>query len=214
LHIEPSPTIPQRRAPFEQIVERMSSISAEFYGSLVHDDPDFVRFFTAATPVREISQLRLGSRPARRRQEGGIRELRAIPWVFSRIVLPAWLGLGTALADARERHGLPVLREMIADWPFFASLISNAEMACSKADATIAQRYTELWDDERARDRIWSQLDAELQLTQAELMSIRGSDHLLASQPILRASIDRRNPYVDPLSFVQIDLLRRRRGQS
>jgi phosphoenolpyruvate carboxylase len=208
---------PERRAVFELIVEQMAAISTDCYRSLVHDDPDFVRFFTAATPVQEISRLRLGSRPAKRRAEGGIDELRAIPWVFSwtqsRIVLPAWLGLGTALADARERHGLAVLREMIADWPFFASLISNAEMACSKADPRIARRYTELWSDDNARDRIWAQLDAELELTGTELMAIRGSDHLLASQPVLRASIDRRNPYVDPLSFVQIELLRRRRAQ-
>jgi phosphoenolpyruvate carboxylase len=208
---------PERRPLFEHIVEQMAAVSADCYRSLVHDDPDFVRFFTAATPVREISQLRLGSRPAKRREQGGIDDLRAIPWVFSwtqsRIVLPAWLGLGTALADARDRHGLTVLREMITDWPFFASLVSNAEMACSKADARIAERYTQLWDDEEARDRIWGRLDAELQLTRTELMAVRGSDHLLAAQPVLRASIDRRNPYVDPLSFVQIDLLRRRRGE-
>jgi phosphoenolpyruvate carboxylase len=208
---------PERHAAFEQIVEEMAAISADRYRSIVHNDPDFGQFFTTATPVQEISRLRLGSRPAKRRAEGGIDELRAIPWVFSwtqsRIVLPAWLGLGTALADARERHGLDVLREMIDDWPFFASLISNAEMACSKADRTIAKRYAELWSDEEARNRIWGQLDAELELTRAELMAIRGSDHLLASEPVLRASIDRRNPYVDPLSFVQIELLRRRRAQ-
>jgi phosphoenolpyruvate carboxylase len=207
----------ERRAEFEQILEQMAAISAERYRSLVHEDPDFVRFFTAVTPVQEISRLQLGSRPAKRRADGGIDALRAIPWVFSwtqsRIVLPAWLGLGTALADARERHGLEMLREMIADWPFFASLISNAEMACSKADARIAKRYTELWDDHEARDRIWGLLDAELELTRTELIAIRGSDHLLAAQPVLRASIDRRNPYVDPLSFVQIELLRRRDEQ-
>jgi phosphoenolpyruvate carboxylase len=102
---------------------------------------------------------------------------------------------------------------MVSDWPFFASLISNAEMACSKATARIARRYTELWDDEGARERLWGQLEAELELTRAELMTIRGSEHLLDSEPVLQASIDRRNPYVDPLSFVQIELLRRRRAQ-
>ena len=137
----------------------MAAISTECYRSLVHDDPDFVRFFTDVTPVQEISRLRLGSRPAKRRAEGGIDDLRAIPWVFSwtqsRIVLPAWLGLGTALADARDRHGRDVLREMLAEWPFFASLISNAEMACSKADIRIAERYTELLSDDDVRERIW-----------------------------------------------------------
>jgi phosphoenolpyruvate carboxylase len=207
---------PERRATYEQIVGQMAEVSAARYRSLVHEDPDFVRFFTVVTPVEEISRLRLGSRPAKRRAEGGIDDLRAIPWVFSwtqaRIVLPAWLGLGTALAAARERHGLDVLQEMVTDWPFFASLIANAEMACSKADARIASRYTDLWDDEAARERIWGQLDAELALTRDELLAIRGNEHLLDSEPVLRASIDRRNPYVDPLSFVQIELLRRRRS--
>jgi len=207
---------PERSAAVEQVVEQMAEISAATYRSLVHDDPDFVRFFVAATPVEEISRLRLGSRPAKRRAEGGIDDLRAIPWVFSwtqsRIVLPAWLGLGTALAAARERHGLAVLREMVKAWPFFASLLSNAEMACAKADPRIGQRYTELWDDQPARERIWSTLSAELELTLSELALISGGERLLDSEPVLQASIDRRNPYVDPLSFVQIELLRRRRA--
>src|ERR1700761_5790304 len=139
----------------------------------------------------------------------------AIPWVFawtqSRIVLPAWLGLGTALREARERHGLETLQAMTAEWPFFASLISNAEMGASKADPGIARRYIALWDDVDARDRIWGALDAELELTRAELVTIRGGSRLLDSEPVLQASIDRRNPYVDPLSFVQIELLKRRR---
>ncbi len=207
---------PQRSAAVEQVVEQMAETSAEAYRALVHEDRDFVRFFAAATPVEEISRLRLGSRPAKRRADGGIDDLRAIPWVFSwtqsRIVLPAWLGLGTALAAARERHGLAVLQEMVKAWPFFASLLANAEMACAKADPRIAQRYTELWDDEPARERIWNTLEAELKLTLTELALIYGGERLLDSEPVLQASIDRRNPYVDPLSFVQIELLRRRRA--
>ena len=132
----------------------------ELYRSIVHDDPDFVAFFEAVTPVREISRLRLGSRPAKRTRAGGIEDLRAIPWVFSwtqaRIVLPAWLGLGTALRHARERHGLEVLRQMAREWPFFTSVLSNAEMGCAKADLGIARRYVELWDDAEARERIWA----------------------------------------------------------
>lgn len=199
---------------FRRIAEDMAETSSRVYRSLVHEDEDFARFFTAATPVEEISRLRLGSRPAKRRSDGGIESLRAIPWVFSwtqsRIILPAWLGLGTALAAARERHGLEALETMLAEWPFFATLIANAEMACAKVDMQIAQRYAELWDDEPARNRIWTRLRAEFELTERELKLIRGSDVLLESEPILQASIDRRNPYVDPLSFVQIELLRRR----
>jgi phosphoenolpyruvate carboxylase len=199
---------------FQRVAEEMAATSARVYRSLVHQDEDFVRFFTAVTPVQEISRLRLGSRPARRNREGGIESLRAIPWVFSwtqsRIILPAWLGLGTALAAARERHGLELLQTMLAEWPFFATLISNAEMACAKVDMQIAQRYAELWNDEAARDRIWTQLVAEFELAERELKLIRGSDVLLVADPVLQASIARRNPYVDPLSFVQIELLRRR----
>ena len=205
-----------RRPVFDRVLDEMSDSSASVYRALVHDDPDFVSFFEAATPVQEISRLRLGSRPARRRPDGSIDTLRAIPWVFSwtqsRIVLPAWLGLGTALAGARERHGLALLQEMAAQWPFFTSLISNAAMACAKADARIGQRYTELWDDESARARIWRLLSEELERTKIELRQIGGAARLLDSEPVLQASIDRRNPYVDPLSFVQIELLRRRRA--
>jgi phosphoenolpyruvate carboxylase len=199
---------------FRSVAEGMADASSRVYRSLVHDDEAFVRFFLAVTPVGEISRLRLGSRPARRHRDGGIESLRAIPWVFSwtqsRIILPAWLGLGTALAAARERHGLELLQTMLAEWPFFASLISNAEMACAKVDMQIAQRYAELWDDEPARTRIWTSLRAEFELAERELKLIRGSESLLESEPILQASIERRNPYVDPLSFVQIELLRRR----
>jgi phosphoenolpyruvate carboxylase len=200
---------------YEQVVEQMAATSEAMYRRLVHEDPDFVDFFLAATPVEEVSRLRLGSRPARRQQAGGIDQLRAIPWVFawtqSRIVLPAWLGLGTALREARERHGVETLRAMSSEWPFFAALIANAEMGCSKADPGIARRYVALWDDVDARDRIWGVLDSELELTRAELVAIRGGSRLLDTEPVLQASIDRRNPYVDPLSFIQIELLRRRR---
>ncbi len=205
----------ERHEHFERVVEEMAGTSARLYRSLVHDDPDFAHFFTAVTPLEEISRLRLGSRPPRRGAEQGIDGLRAIPWVFSwtqsRIVLPAWLGLGTALAAARERHGLELLREMTDGWPFFATLLANAEMALAKADPAIASRYTQLWDQPQTRDRIWGLLADELERARNELMLIRGSDRLLQSEPVLQASISRRNPFVDPLSFVQIELLRRLR---
>ena len=161
----------------------MADASAVLYRETVHEDPDFVAFFTAVTPVEEISRLRLGSRPAKRRADGGIDDLRAIPWVFSwtqaRIILPAWLGLGTGLAAARERHGVEVLREMAATWPFFATLLDNAEMALAKADPVIAGRYVALWDDEAACTRIWTAVSDELERTRSELLRIRDSDRLL-----------------------------------
>jgi phosphoenolpyruvate carboxylase len=200
---------------FDRVVEEMAERSAAVYRSVVHDDPDFPEFFSAVTPLEEISRLRLGSRPAKRHADGGIDALRAIPWVFSwtqsRIVLPAWLGLGSALADARERHGVELLREMTADWPFFATLLSNAEMALAKADLRIARRYVALWDNGEARERIWGLLEAELKLAESELLQVRGNQRLLDGEPVLQASIDRRNPFVDPLSFIQVELLSRLR---
>ncbi len=209
---------PRTRSPdFGPVMDEMASTSADLYRELVHEDPDFVRFFERVTPVDEISRLRLGSRPSRRRDGGGIDDLRAIPWVFAwtqaRIVLPAWFGLGTALAQARERHGIERLQEMVEVWPFFASLLSNAEMACAKADLGIARRYLELWDDAEPRDRIWTILTDEFERSVQELLAIRGSERLLDSEPVLQASIDRRNPFVDPLSFVQTELLRSLRAR-
>jgi phosphoenolpyruvate carboxylase len=210
----------QRRTagPLEEhrrLMERMAERSEAAYRELVHQDPDFVAFFHAVTPIDEVSRLRLGSRPAKRAGDGGIADLRAIPWVFSwtqsRIVLPAWFGLGTALEDAREHAGLEVLREMERAWPFFSGLLANAEMALAKADLLIARRYVELWEDEAPRERIWGRIVDEFRRSAEELLRIRGEERLLDRVPVLQASIDRRNPYVDPLSFVQVELLRRLR---
>ena len=207
---------PGRLANFEAVLENMAAYSADAYRDLVHADPDLVRFFSVVTPVDEISRLRLGSRPARRGAGEGLGDLRAIPWVFSwtqaRIVLPAWFGLGTALARVRAEVGLDLLRAMEDQWPFFAGLLSNAEMACAKADLAIARRYVELWDEDEPRERIWRLVSEELERTRSELLLVCGESRLLDREPVLQASIDRRNPYVDPLSFVQVELLRRLRA--
>jgi phosphoenolpyruvate carboxylase len=207
----------ERLEQYERIVEEMADVSERRYRAVVHEDPQFVAFFQAVTPIDEVSRLRLGSRPARRQgSAAGIDDLRAIPWVFSwtqsRIILPAWLGLGSALAEARERHGLETLREMVEQWPFFRALIANAAQACSKADPGIARRYVQLWDDTEALERIWPALEAELALARRELAAVRSEDRLLDREPTLQGQLERRNPYVDPLSFIQIELLRRRRG--
>ena len=204
------------RPRMESVMQAMAARSAATYRALVHDDPDLVRWFEAVTPVDEISRLRLGSRPSKRRAEGGIDDLRAIPWVFSwtqtRIILPAWYGLGTALAQAREDVGLGFVREMASSWPFFSALLSNAEMACAKADLHIGRRYAELMGDVAARERVWSLIADEFERTTRELALVRDQERLLDHEPGLQASIARRNPYVDPLSFVQVELLRRLRA--
>jgi phosphoenolpyruvate carboxylase len=201
---------------FAALMEMMALRSSEKYRALVYEDDGFNAFFHAATPVDDISRLRLGSRPAKRKQSSSIEDFRAIPWVFSwtqaRIVLPAWYGLGTALAAARAEAGVGLLQEMERDWPFFAGMISNAEMACAKADLGIARRYADLVEDEELRRRIWCQIEAELELTTSELLRVTGGERLLDREPVLQRSIERRNPYVDPLSFVQMELLRRSRG--
>jgi phosphoenolpyruvate carboxylase len=204
-----------RDAAFEQVLDEMAEVSARHYRALVHEDAEFPLFFEAVTPIGEISRLRLGSRPPRRHGGHGIDDLRAIPWVFSwtqsRIVLPAWLGLGVALEHARERHGLELLREMTSSWPFFASMLANAEMALAKADLVIASHYVKLCSEDATRERIWSEITEEFERATSELRAIRGQERLLDGEPVLQASIDRRNPFVDPLSFVQIELLSRLR---
>ena len=207
---------PPNVARYEEIVAQMAERSTRVYRDLVYGDPDFAAYFHAATPVREIQRLQLGSRPTKRRESTRIEDYRAIPWVFSwtqtRAVLPAWYGLGTALETAREEHGTAVLQEMERDWPFFSALISNAEMACAKADLDIARRYAELYDDVPARERIWSAISDELERTVRELRRVRDEERPLDREPVLQRTIARRNPFIDPLSFVQLELLRRLRA--
>ena len=207
---------PERLQRFEAVVSSMADLSTECYRELVYGDPDFADFFHSATPVREVSRLQLGSRPAKRRASMRIEDFRAIPWVFSwtqaRAVLPAWFGLGSALEAAREEHGVQLLREMERDWPFFAALISNAEMACVKADLEIARRYAELYPDEQARERIWRRIEEEYERTLRELGQVRDEQQLLDREPILQRALARRNPFVDPISFIQLELLRRLRA--
>ena len=206
----------ERLRGFEAVMTKMAASSSRCYRRLVHEDPDFVRFFQAVTPVGEISRLQLGSRPAKRSAASGIEGLRAIPWVFSwtqaRIVLPAWYGLGTALEEARAEVGVERLREMDREWPFFAALLANAEMACAKADLRIGRRYVELWDEVEPRERIWELVSGEFDRTTRAILHLRQADRLLDAAPVLQASIDRRNPYVDPLSLVQLSVLRRVRA--
>jgi phosphoenolpyruvate carboxylase len=203
-------------ARYEQVVAIMADHSSRAYRDLVYGDPDFSAFFHAVTPVAEISRMQLGSRPASRTGSSRIEDFRAIPWVFAwtqaRVVLPAWYGLGTALRAAREHAGIELLREMEGGWPFFRGLLSNAEMACAKTDLDIARRYALLWEEEVPRERIWGLIEAEFELTTSELLAVTEGSRLLAREPHLQASIDRRKPYVDSLSFIQVELLRRARA--
>ena len=211
----PTPS-PARLTAFSEAMTTMAERSAIVYRDLVYDTPDFMPFFQGATPIEEISRHQLGSRPARRGSSDDIEDLRAIPWVFSwtqsRMLLPGWYGLGTALSAGRDAYGIELLREMDSTWPFFNALLGNAEMALAKADRAIAQRYAALVEPVDLRLRIWTTIEAEWALAEKMLLDVTGQNHLLAREPVLHRSIQRRNPYVDPLSFIQIELLNRLRA--
>ncbi|MNX15390.1 Phosphoenolpyruvate carboxylase [compost metagenome] len=207
---------PERIRERDAVMERLSQTAFEAYRRVVYEDPDFVTFFQQATPLAEIESLKIGSRPARRRKDGGISELRAIPWTFSwiqsRFLLPSWLGAGTALkALLQESEGLATLQGWYRDWSFFRTLIGNIEVSLAKADMAIARRYADLVTDPGVRERIWGEVHAEFERTREAVLAISGQRDLLERNPVLQQSIRLRNPYVDPLSHLQIELLRRKR---
>jgi phosphoenolpyruvate carboxylase len=198
---------------FTTTIERAVGLAHAAYRRLVHDDHRLFRLLTEVTPLAELAHVHYGSRPAFRAGRGQeVAAIRAIPWVFGwtqiRLLLPGWLGVGTALdALLAEPDGLPTLRRMAAAWPFFDDLLGKVELACAKADLDVARAYVEHLDGDRA---LFDELTAELERTVRALRAIRGAE-LLAGSPQLRATIAQRNPYVDPLSLVQISLLRRKR---
>ena len=200
------------------VLDRLSEAASRHYRALVYETPEFLAYFEQATPIKEISQLKLGSRPARRGAASGIEQLRAIPWVFSwmqsRHTLPGWYGLGGALADylADDPGGLDLLRDMYRRWPFWSTLVDNAQMILAKADMTIARLYADLADDQAAASRVFDRIAAEYERTADVINRIVGQSELLENSPILRRSIQNRNPYVDPLSFLQLVFLKQLRA--
>jgi len=204
-------------AAFEVCMQSISDKSVEAYQALVYGDPGFVQFFEESTPISEMSNLQIGSRPARRTQSHRIEDLRAIPWVFSwtqaRYVFPGWYGVGTGLEHGVAQFGLDFLRHMMRDWSFFSATIGNAEMALAKSDLGIAARYATLVKDPVIRDRIWNSIAHEHAKATTQILLLTGQDRILERDPVLRRSIDRRNPYVDPISIAQVELLKRYRAE-
>ncbi len=198
-----------RETGWREIATELADVSRTQYRGLVRGD-GFDAYFRAATPIDVIEQLRIGSRPSRRR-DGGIGNLRAIPWVFAwaqnRSALTAWYGVGTGLAHGIDTHGLEAMQEMGRHWPFFRSMLDDVAMALAKSDQAIFQRYSRLAGD--AHDALFPGIAAEFARTRTALLAILGHDELLQDDPRLRQSIRLRNPYVDPLSLLQVDLLRR-----
>ena len=207
------------RPEWTDLLEKMAARSYAVYRELV-EQPGFIEYFEQTTPIEEIENLPIGSRPSRRRGDAGrsLDDLRAIPWVFawtqSRCMIPAWYGLGTALTEVKydDRHGWQRIHDMYRQWPFFQATIDNATLALAKADMAIAQRYSELADDADIRRRIWQRIAAERDRARQGILDIVGGGELLATTPWFRRSIEMRNPFVDPLNLIQIEFMRRRRA--
>jgi phosphoenolpyruvate carboxylase len=199
------------------IMEELSQGAFRAYRGLV-SAPGFVDYFRASTPIAEIAELNIGSRPSSRRATQAIADLRAIPWVFSwsqcRVMLPGWFGFGSAVEGWLELHeaGLEELREMHRAWPFFRTVLSNLDMVLAKTDLAIGARYAELVPDARLRAEIFARIEAEWQRTRRSLAAITQHGELLADNPTLARSIRNRFPYLDPLNHVQIECLRRHRA--
>ena len=193
------------------IADTLASASRARYRALVHDDPDFPALFQGMTPIDVVERLEIGSRPARRRRMRGVQDLRAIPWVFAwtqcRAALPGWFGVGSGLARAIEEHGLEAVRAAAREWPFLASFLSDVEMVLAKSDITIAARYAPLAGD--VGERLFPGVREEHERAVEGVLEVTETRGLLERDPTLRRSIRLRNPYVDPLSLLQVDLLRR-----
>lgn len=209
---DPAPT------EWESMTDQLAERSFSAYRHLV-EQTGFVDFFRRATPLSEIEQLPIGSRPSRRKPGGGLDDLRAIPWVFSwtqaRCLLPAWYGMGTALSELLSDTGsLESLRTMYKEWPFFRATIDNAELALAKADMGIAKEYFDLVSDDQSLVQIGQMVTEEYERASKAVLAIAGNDELLDGIGWLKESIRVRNRFIDPLNLIQIELLRRAAGDS
>jgi phosphoenolpyruvate carboxylase len=196
---------------WQEVMEAVAEESRRAYRALVHEDPGFYGYFRQATPIDVIERMNIGSRPPSRRQMQGIRDLRAIPWVFAwtqtRAILPGWYGVGTGLAAAVDRFGEAPLKEMFAGWGFMQAMLEDLEMVLAKCDMSIAARYAELADDEL--HRYHGLIRAEFDRTVGLVLRLKDAPELLAHDRTLRRTIRLRNPYVDPMSLLQVDLLKK-----
>ena len=210
------PSAPEVRSEWRAAMDILAEAGRTAYRRFVYETPGFMDYWHEATPIHEIALMPIGSRPAKR-GAGGFSQVRAIPWVFSwmqsRAIIPSWYGVGHAFEhycslDDCEGEGVERLQTMYRDWPFFRTLITNVELDLAKADMGIAEQYAGLVRDEALRAAIFGEIAAEHARACRMVCAITGQDHLLSANPVMRRSIDRRNPYVDPLSFIQVALLR------
>ena len=203
------------KTSFHQAMANIAKTGEKSYRDLTDETEGFLDYFYENTPVTEIGQMNIGSRPSHRKVDRSKSSIRAIPWVFgwalARHTLPAWYGIGTALKNFREKDGDQLLKEMYQEWPFFRALISNVQMGLFKAQMDIAKEYSLLWDNKQRSKEIFEKISAEYELTVKEVLSIAGIDELMAETPLLQYSLERREPYIDPLNHIQITTLARHR---
>ncbi len=202
---------PEWREAMDWLTER----SLKAYRSVVRDNPDFVPYFRQVTPEQALGKLALGSRPARRKPGGGVESLRAIPWIFAwtqmRLMLPSWLGSDVALKEAFANDKVPVLREMMNEWPFFKTYVDMLEMVLAKADLRIASHYEKTLTDDPELLSLGEDLRERLRGCIAQLLELKQQDTLLEQEPVFAHSMKVRNPYTDPLHYLQAELLKRDR---
>ena len=207
---------------FLQAANELSLASMAAYRALVYETPGFTEYFFAATPIREIAELNIGSRPASRKASQKIEDLRAIPWGFSwgqcRLTLPGWYGFGSAVQSFLNSQGpkgvgkqKALLQQMVAEWPFFNALLSNMDMVLAKSDLALASRYADLVEDKRLRNKVFSAIETEWHRTADALTLITGAKQRLVNNEALQRSIRHRFPYIDPLHHLQVELVRRYR---
>jgi phosphoenolpyruvate carboxylase len=202
---------------WEHALDRLSVLSYEYYKEHILDDPTLLDYFEQSTPMGELEHAKIGSRPSKRKGSLSLQTLRAIPWVFgwtqSRLLIPAWFGVGYAVEQFLSEGGsLKVLNTMAKEFPLFIDLIRNVEMALGKADLGTARLYSTLVEDEALRTRIYDRFEREYHRSVGAVLSITKQSELLQSNPVLARSIKLRNPYVDPMHLIQVDMLRRKRA--
>jgi phosphoenolpyruvate carboxylase len=211
--LRPRPPEP-REARWREIMSAMAQAARAHYRALVHEDAGFPDYFRAATPIDLIERLRLGSRPPKRAGSGEVSSLRAIPWVFAwslnRAGLTGWYGIGAGLAHGLDHYGAEALSEMARDWSFFGVLLEDVEMVLAKSDLDIFSAYSQLAGDLHAA--YYPRIAAEFARTREAILRIKGASELLAGDRRLRESIRLRNPYVDPISLLQVEALTRWRA--
>jgi phosphoenolpyruvate carboxylase len=208
--------LPRIKAQWRAAMDELAATSYQAYRQLIYETPELLEYWQQATPFAEISQMRIGSRPSRRTAKATFDSLRAIPWGFSwmqsRHVLPGWYGVGAALAQfGKTPANVQLLQEMHRDWPFFNVVIDNAQVSLAKADMGIARLYATLVSDKGIREQIYGDIKAEFDRSVSWILRITGQRELLDNDLTLQRSVRRRNPYVDPLNFIQVSLLRKLR---